>query len=290
MIGQLKAAAAGWVEDQAAQMGAALAYYTLFSLTPLLAIAIAIIGTLFGEDQTREQVVVQVSEYLGNESADAVRALLENFHGRHAQVGTSIVTLAALWFGATGMFTCLRNSLLRIWRLPPTRESVFKSLVKDYLLATLMVLVSCAFVLVLLLVSTAMPLLEERWNEQFPHLRWAGPVFDFLASTFVLLLLFLFTFRFLAEGRIYYRRLLGGALVSAALFSVGKILIGYYLAYVNLASAYGAAGSLVVFLAWVYYSAQILFYGAEVVRFAIPENRAKPSAPQPLPVAQESPA
>jgi membrane protein len=284
MMRRLKAAGEGWVEDQAAQMGAALAYYTLFSLTPLLIIAIAIIGSIHGEVQTREQVVSQVREFLGNDSALAVEDLIDNFHIRKTSAGhsltTSIVGVLSLWFGATGMFTSLRSSLGRIWRLPPVRENLFVGLIKTYLLAVVMVFVTCVFLIALLLVSTALPLLAQRWGEQFPALPWSGPIVYFGLSTFLLMLLFAFTFRFLSDGRIPYRHLWSGAFVSAVLFTVGKMVIGLYLSYANLASAYGAAGSLVVFLAWVYYSAQILFFGAEVIRCGLGKAAAPGTSPR----------
>jgi membrane protein len=269
-LGRLRAAAAGWAEDQAAQMGAALAYYTLFSLAPLLILSLAVLGAVFGEAETREQVLAQVSGFIDDDSAEAVRTMLENFRGQRALAEASVVGLASLLFGATGMFTSLRSSLHRIWRLRPAEAGVVWGFVQTYLLAFLMVLVSCVFLLCLLLVSAVMPLVYERWAGLFPGLPWAGPALDFVVSCVVLTLLFAFTFRFLSDGRLRYGQLWGGAFVSAALFTAGKMAIGLYLAYAGLASAYGAAGSVVVFLAWVYYSAQIVFFGAEVIRAGLP--------------------
>ena len=270
LVGRLKAAGAGWVEDEASQMGAALAYYTLFSLAPLLVIAVAVVGALLGEAETKEQVLAQVRNFVGADSAATVRAMLESFHGARARAGASLVGVVSLLFGATGMFTSLRSSLGRIWRLPPVKEGIIKGLAKTYLLAILMVFLSCAFLLVLLLVSAVVPLLYQRWAERAPNLVWTGPAGDLVVSTLVLTLLFTFTFRFLSDGRLRYTQVCGGAFVSAVLFTVGKMAIGLYLASVNLGSAYGAAGSVVVFLAWVYYSAQIVFFGAEVIRTKLP--------------------
>jgi membrane protein len=272
VLGKLRRAAAGWAEDQASQMGAALAYYTLFSLAPLLILAIAVIGLIFGEAQTQEKVLAQVGGFVDVDSAEAVRAMLENFRGTRSLAGASAVGLASLVFGATGMFTSLRSSLWRIWRLRPVEEGVIWGFVRTYLLALVMVLVSCLFLLFLLLVSTVMPILVERWADLFPGVPWAGPALDFVVSAVVLTLLFAFTYRFLSDGRLCYAQLWGGAFVAAALFTAGKMVIGLYLAYAGLASAYGAAGSVVVFLAWVYYSAQIVFFGAEVIRAGLPAS------------------
>jgi membrane protein len=273
IVGTLREAGKGFAEDQAAQMGAALAYYTLFSLAPLLMIAISVIGALYGEAETRENLVVQLRQQVDKETADAVGAMLESLASKHAKASMSIVGIVTLLFGATGMFSSLRSSLHRIWRLKPREENFVVALMRTYLLGLLMVFVTCAFLIVLLLVSAAMPMLYSTWAAILPGIHWIAPMLDFLASILLLTLLFVFTYRFLSDGRLRYTRLFGGAFTSAVLFTVGKMGIGYYLALVNLASAFGAAGSLVVFLAWVYYSAQIIFFGAEVVRAALPAIR-----------------
>lgn len=270
IVRRLLAAGRGWSEDQAAQMGAALAYYTLFSLTPLLVLVMAVVGAVIGEGPTRAQVIGQVRGFIDADSAVAVEAMLDNFRTTPAQAATSIVGLLSLCFGATGIFTSLRASLHRIWRLPDAGDGVFTGLVKTYLTALLMIFVSCLFLLALIGVGTVTPIFYVWWATLLPDFPWTGPLLDFAVSTLLLTLLFAFTYRFLSDGRIAYRHLWSGALVSGALFTAGKMGIGLYLAYANLASAYGAAGSVVVFLAWVYYSAQIVFFGAEVIRFGLP--------------------
>jgi membrane protein len=270
IVGRLRAAGKGWAEDQAAQMGAALAYYTLFSLAPLLMIAISVIGVLYGEAETRENLVAQLRQQVDPATADAVGAMLESLAERHTKAAASIIGVLSLLFGATGMFSSLRSSLHRIWRLKPREEGFVVALLRTYLLGLVMVFVTCAFLIVLLLASAAMPLLEAKWEAVVPRFLWSASALDFVVSILLLTLLFLFTYRFMSDGRIRYSRLVAGAFTSAVLFTVGKMGIGYYLAFVNLASAFGAAGSLVVFLAWVYYSAQIVFFGAEVVRAGLP--------------------
>ena len=146
------------------------------------------------------------------------------------------------------------------------------AVLRTYLLGLVMVFVTCTFLILLLLASAAMPMLVAQWEAVMPRFLWRASALDFVASILLLTLLFLFTYRFMSDGRIRYSRLVAGAFTSAVLFTVGKMGIGYYLAFVNLASAFGAAGSLVVFLAWVYYSAQIVFFGAEVVRTGLPPD------------------
>jgi membrane protein len=277
LIRRLRAAATGWSEDQAGEMGAALAYYALFSLTPLLVLAIAVIGFVGGEADAREHILAQMAGFIDTQTAEGARSMLESFTGTRGRAETSLVGLASLLFGAAGMFTSLRTSLCRIWRLPPVPEGLIKSWIRTYLLAFIMIFVSCTFLICTLLVSALVPLVSEHWVAAFPSLLWSGPAIDFGVSAFLVMLLIAFTFRFMSDGRLRYRQVWSGAFVSAVLFSAGKIALGRYFAYANLASVYGAAGSVVLFLAWVYYSAQILFFGAEVIRSGLPAAAAKAS-------------
>lgn len=266
LIRRLKAAGQGWAEDQASQMGAALAYYALFSLMPLMLLGISLLARVVGDAESEEQVLRPIREYLDEDSAEAIRAMLHNFRDKQASVGTSLVGLVSLVFGASGMFTSLRSSLHRIFRLQPISQGVVFGFVKTYLLALVMVFVSCTFLIVLLLTTVAMPIVNLKWIEWFPTIPWSAPLASFAASLLSLTLLFAFTYRLLSDGRVPYRYLWLGAFVSAVLFNVGKRSMATYLAYANFGSVYGTAGSIVMFLAWVYYSAQIIFFGAEVVR------------------------
>src|SRR5581483_11111668 len=143
-----------WVEDSASQMGAALAYYSLFSLAPLLIIAIAVAGLVFGEAEARDQVVTRIADFIGTESAEVVRTMLDNFRQPPQGPWSPVIGIASLWYGAISVFTVLRSSLNRIWRVQPTGQRVLIGLLKDYLLAFLMVLVSNIFVLALLTATT----------------------------------------------------------------------------------------------------------------------------------------
>lgn len=255
-----------WVEDSASQMGAALAYYSLFSLAPLLIIAIAVAGFVFGETEARSRVVSRIGDFVGPDSAAVVQTMLENFQHPPDGPWAPVIGLASLWYGAISVFTVLRSSLNRIWRVQAANQRVVVGLLKDYLLAFLMVLVSSIFVLALLTASTFLAILGHWWSTWLPGNAWAIPLTDFALSSFLIGILFAITYRFMSDGQVYYRHVWGGAAVAAMLFTVGKMAIAFYLGHSLLASAYGAAGSLVVFLVWVYYSAQIFFFGAEIIR------------------------
>jgi membrane protein len=266
LVKGLKTAGVYWVEDQAAQMGAALAYYALFSFAPLLVIASAVAGRVYGSEASREQVVSWVRHSISAESADAVQSLLANYRELPDGFWPWLLSLASIVIGAVGLFTQLRAALNRIWRFPrPPTRGIVAGLVQDYLLALLMVLLTSVFVLLLLASSTILTLLLQT-EDRLPGENWVWRLADFLASSLLILLLFAFTYRFLSDGAVSYRHVLGGAFVSAVLFTVGKMALAFYLAHAHVLATFGPAGSLVVLLIWVYYSAQIFFFGAEVIR------------------------
>lgn len=271
-LSRFRAAVNGFLEDEAYQMGAALAYYALFSLAPLVLLAVAILGTVYGEKKAREEIVSQVSGLVDDNAAKAAGTVLEGAGDApsftSALTGASVVGIVSLLFGASSLFTSLRLSLHRIWRIKePKKESVVWGFVKTYLLATIMVAVACTFVLLLMLSGALTHRLVH-----LPIFTYAGPLVDLIASTVLLTALFTVTFHVLSDYQLDVAQVWFGGLVSALLFTIGKMAIGLYLGLVDIASAYGAFGSMVVFLAWVYYSAQILFFGAEVVRAGLPKE------------------
>jgi membrane protein len=266
---RLRTAWTYWVDDDAAQMGAALAYYALFSLAPLLIIIIAIAGQVYGTEATRAQIVEWIDQFSSKESAVAVQTLLKNRHPLAESFWPWLLGLATIIFGAVGVFTQLRASLNRIWRFPPPpTQGVIVRVVKDHLLALVMVLLSSVFVVLLLAGSTALALLPKVESLP-PGEHWAWSLMYFVGSALVLLFVFAFTYRFMSDGAVRYRHVWGGAFVSAILFTVGKMAIGFYLAHSQVISVFGAAGSLVALLIWVYYSAQIFFFGAEIIRLRL---------------------
>jgi membrane protein len=264
-----------WIEDDAAQMGAALAYYMLFSFAPLLIMAIAVAGLVYGEESAKGRVVELIGDFIDKDSAKAVQTMLENFSHPPATFIPAVIGIASLVYGSLGVFRQLRWSLHRMWRLTrPPSLGIVREMIKSYLLAFLMVLMTIIFIL-LLLTSTTFLTVVLHWSGQPDEESWPWILGEFLLSTLLVTILFAFTFRFMSDGRVLYRPIWAGAFVGALLFTAGKSLIGYYLGRVHLASAYGVAGSLVVFLTWVYYSSQIFFFGAEIVRVRLEKTREK---------------
>jgi membrane protein len=267
LLKRLKTAGAYWVEDQAAQMGAAVAYYALFSIAPLLIIVSAIAGQAYGTQAAREHMIAWIRHSISEESAAAVQSLLDNCRQPPDGVGPWLVGLGALIFGAVGVFTQLRASLHRIWRVKaPPAQGMVSGYIKSYLLAILMLLVSSVFFLLMIVESMVPPLLFQEGGEMSIGENWRWRLVDFGASSFLILLLMAFTYRFMSDGTVRYRYIWGGAFINAVLFTIGKMAIGFYLAHSQVTSGFGPAGSLVVLLIWVYYCAQIFFFGAEVIR------------------------
>jgi membrane protein len=250
-----------WSEDRAPRLGAALAYYALFSLAPILVIAIA--GLAFDRRAVERHVLDQVSGLVGVQGAEAVRAMLESA-AAHPTGGlaAAVVGLAALAFGATGAFAELQDALNTIWHVKPRPGRGLPGLLRDRFLSFAMVLAIGFLLLVALMVSAALaalaPLLSAVVPADVLH------AVDAVVSLGVITALFAMMFKVLPDVEVAWCDVWLGAAVTALLFVVGKVAIGFYLGRVGVASAYGAAGSLVVVLVWVYYAAQILFFGAEL--------------------------
>jgi membrane protein len=256
-----------WSANQDSRLGAALAYYALFSIAPLLVIAIHIAGVFFGEDAARGQVVSYLSTFIDADSARFVQSLVENA-ADNAQSGVwaSLVSVGVLLIGALSVFLQVRGALCGIWRLQPPHGNTILAMLIDYALALVMVMVTSILLLLSLAISVIMPLLQEWMKSQLPDKSFPWRYGDVATAVLCLTLLFTAIFRILSGQRIEWKYALYGAIITALLFSIGTFALGLYLAYTHTVSAYGAAGSLVVFLIWVYYSAQILFFGAELIQ------------------------
>ena len=253
-----------WVDDYAASMGAALAYYTLFSIAPLLLISISIAGLVFGEDAARGQIFEQLRGFMGEQGAAAVEGLLKNA-GKPAQgvVGAAIGVVVLL-VGAMSVFGELQNALDRIWRAPPQRQvSGLWSLVHSRLLSFGMILAVGFLLIVTLVASAAMVALGKWWSPWFRGWVVLAEGVNFVFSFALVTVTFALIYKIMPRVRVQWRDVWVGAAVTALLFTVGKFLIGLYIGTTSFASAFGAAGSLAVLLIWMYYSAQIFLLGAE---------------------------
>lgn len=259
MLRTLYQAGLRWQADNASYLGAAIAYYALFSVAPLLVIAIAVAGMVYGREAAEGKLVATLSDHVGPETARTLQGLVHQ-----AEVGSGVAAVvggAVLLFMAMSLFQQLKTALAILWKLPPRQEALVAGTVRSYLLAFATLLVAVLFATGVVVSSTAATLFLEVGGH--PLLYRAG---NLALSLVVLTLGFVFLFRLLSDGRVEYRHLWAGAFVTAVLFVLGKWLFGVYLRNTSLLSAYGAASSLVVFLVWVYYSAQLVFYGAEVVQ------------------------
>jgi membrane protein len=254
---------AAWNDDYASSMGAALAYYTLFSLSPLLLLVITIAGLAFGAEAARGAIVSQLGGLIGEEGARAIQGLLKSADRPAQSVLASIVSIATLAIGATSMFAELQSDFDRIWRAPATSApSGIRSLVHARILS-LGVIVSIGFLLLVsLVVSAALSYLSGLLGGAAAVLH----AVELALSIAVMSGLFAVIFKVLPSVHVRWGDVWLGALVTAVLFSIGKYAIGLYIGKTALASSYGAAGTLVVAIAWVYYSAQIFFFGAEFTR------------------------
>ena len=253
-----------WAEDYAPSMGAALSYYTLFSIAPLLVIVIATAGIFFGEEAVRGEVFVQLSDLLGEEGALAVESLLQSAPAPEDGVLAALVSLAVLILGATTVLGELQSDLDRIWRVPMQRKlSGLWAYVRSRLLSFTMILCIAFILMVSLAFSAVIAVLGKWWGAWFIGWEVLAHVLDLAVSFGLLTLLFALIYKIVPRARIAWHDVWVGAAFTALLFSVGKILIGLYLGKSDITSGFGAAGSLVLLMVWVYYSAQIFLIGAE---------------------------
>jgi membrane protein len=252
-----------WIDDNAPAHGAALAYYTVFALAPLLIIVIAIAGLVFGREAAQGHILSQIQGLVGEQGGRAVQAMLENARQPGAGIVASVIGLIMLIIASTGVFAQLQVSLDTIWRVTPKPGRGILGIIRDRLLSFLMVLVAGFLLLVSLVLSAALAALGKFFSYLLPVPEAVLHGVNFVVSFAVITLLFAAIYKVLPDAKISWSDVWIGAAVTSLLFSLGKFVIGLYLGKGSVASAYGAAGSLVIILVWVYYSAQILLYGAE---------------------------
>jgi membrane protein len=255
-----------WSKDDALQLGAALAYYTIFSLAPLLLVAISVAGLFFGREAAQGQIVSQIDQLVGRQGAEAIQTMVANAGKYGSGVLGTVVGVATILFGATGAFVQLQSSLNQIWEVEARPGLGIWSFVRTRILSFGMVLGIGFLLLVSLVISAAIAALDAWARGIFPGAEVAIGIVSFLIGFALITLLFAMIFKFLPDVEIAWRDVWVGAVVTTTLFMIGKVLIGLYLGNSGVASTYGAAGSLVVLLLWIYYSTQILFFGAELTQ------------------------
>ncbi len=255
---------AAWIDDYAPSMGAAIAYYTVFSLAPVMLIAISVAGLVFGAEAARGEIVDQLRGLIGQEGAIVVQGLLRSASRPASSLVTSAVSLATLVIGATTVFSELQSDLDRIWRAPAVKQKTgLWALVRARLLTFGMILAIGFLLLVSLVVSAAITALGKWGNSYFVGREVALHVVSIAVSFATVTVLFALIYKILPRVHIAWSDVWVGAAVTSLLFTLGKLGIGLYLGMSSVTSGFGAAGSLVVLLVWVYFSAQIFLLGAE---------------------------
>jgi membrane protein len=279
---------ANWLKHRSPVESAALAYYTLFSLAPVLLVVIAVAGAIWGPEAVRGRIVAELDGLMGRDAAGAVQAALESAALDGSGVLATVVGLVTLLLGATAVFVQLQDALNQIWEVAPQPGRMIRDFLKKRLISFGMLLCIGFLLLVSLGISAGLAalqtFLESRLDLPVVLLQAVNLVFSFV----VIAVLFGLIYRILPDARITTRDVAWGAVAAALLFTLGKYLIGLYIGQTGVASAYGAAGSLVVILVWVYYSSLILLLGAELTR--VYSRRYRPTRVQPEPGAMRKPS
>jgi membrane protein len=260
----IKRAGQAWLDDYAPSMGAALAYYTVFSLAPLLLIVIAVAGLVFGADAARGEIFGQLRGLMGDDAAKGIEALLASVNKPSEGIAATVIGVVVLMVGATTVFGELQNALDRIWRAPARDKSGgLWSLLRSRLLSFGMIFGMAFLLMVSLLLGAGMAALGKWWSGAFGGwellAQGVNAVLGFGLTTAV----FAFIYKLMPRVKVQWHDVWLGATVTALLFTVGKTLIGLYIGKTGVASGFGAAGSVVIVLVWVYYSAQVFLMGAE---------------------------
>ncbi len=262
----MRCAVSEWFAHRAASKGAALAFYTLFSIAPILVLVIAIAGFFYGADAAQGQLLDELKGLVGSQGAQAIQLVLAGARNKESGLWATLIATALLLFGATSVFAELKASLDEIWNVPTPKDVTWWDTVRTRLLSFGLILVLAFLLMVSLVVSAALAILQNYlnglWKDATVLLSWVA----WLISFCVIATLFGVIYKMLPRIRLSWRDVTIGAFGTAAMFTVGKFAIGLYIGNSGVANSFGAAGSMIALLLWVYYSAQIFFLGAEFAR------------------------
>ena len=263
----LKQASLDFIEDKVFKLSAALAFYTIFSLPAMLIIIIAVSDIFYGRQAIEGTIYGQIAGFVGNDAAIQIQQTIRSAALSRQAGFATFVGLVTLIVGATSVFGEIQDSINSIWKLKPKPKRGWLKILINRLISFSMVVCLGFFLMVSLLINGLMDIVIHKLTELFPGL--AVPAFygfNLLLTFVITAFLFAIIFKFLPDAKIRWNQVRAGAFATALLFLMGKFLIGYYLGHSRLSSAYGAAGSVIVILLWVYYSAMILYFGAEFTR------------------------
>lgn len=276
-------------DDKAQRLAASLAYYTIFSIAPLLLIAVAIAGLIFGKSQAQAQILTELRGLFGPAGGKAIEEMLTSAAKPKSGTLAIIIGFITLLFGAAGVFGQLKDALNTIWNVAAKKKSGIANLIKDRFLSFAMVFGVGFLLLVSLVLDAAVSAMGHFASSRLPGGEAVWQILQLVVSFVVVAVLFAMIFRFLPDIRVEWHDVWFGAIFTAALFVIGKFALGLYLGKGTVGSAYGAAGSLVVLLVWIYWSANIVFFGAEFTQvYARKHGSMKTVAPQPSAAAGET--
>ena len=256
-----------FIDDNVMKYGASLSYYTVFSLAPMLIIIIGICGLLFGKEAVQGQVYSEIKDLVGSDAALQIQDTIKNIHFTKDTPLATVTSVIILLIGGTGIFGEIQDSLNRIWGLKVKTKKTWWKLILSRLLS-FSIIISLGFVLMVsLLLNALIAIVGNRLNNIFSGVgKVFIPVIDNLLTFFITTLLFAIIFKVLPDAKIKWKDVTIGAFITAILFTLGKIGIGLYLGQSNMATIYGAAGSVIIIMVWAYYSSVILYLGAEVTK------------------------
>jgi membrane protein len=258
-------AGAGWLSDNAPRLGAALAFYTLFSMAPILIVAVSIAGLVFGEANAQAALARQSEALIGTQGAAAIQTIIQSSANRPA-LGwlATTVGLVTILIGASGAFIELQDALNIIWKVDTAEIGFWRFTFLQRLSSFILVVATGLLLLIILMISASLSIAESFLRGALPASILGLESVNFVISFLLVSFLFALIFKFVPDTEVEWRDVWPAAGLTSFLFAIGKIAIGFYLGHSAVASVYGAAGSFAVFLIWVYYSAQILLFGAEI--------------------------
>ncbi|MFL6465538.1 MAG: YihY/virulence factor BrkB family protein, partial [Bryobacteraceae bacterium] len=277
-----------WSEHQAPRLGASVAFYSVLSFAPLLVLLTAVIALIFGQQSAQGALINEARQLIGDRGAETAESLLKNAQKPSSGIFASVVAFATLLFGASGVFTELQDALNVIWESTAQNAAGVMGMIRQRLFSFGMVLSIGFLLLVSLLLSTGLTYIGHSFGELVPMPPFILQAINFVVSFAVITVLFGLMFKYVPTAKVSWRDVGIGAVGTALLFTIGKQLLGLYLGKASVGSTYGAAGSLVAVIVWIYYSAQIFFFGAEFTHIYAQAHGAEANAGAQQPSAQET--